>query len=95
VAFLLSKYAEVMTRIELGGVLGKSFGVAHYRLIRTTAESINALTKTIDGFEKYLNTSRMRGLTFAVFKGKKNLGKDDLGYPVMGEVIRIVPSSYW
>ena len=82
---------EVMTRIELGGVLGKSFGKVHHRLIRTTAESINALTKTINGFEKYLNTSRMRGLTYAVFRGRKNIGKDDLGFPVTGEVIRIVP----
>lgn len=82
---------EIMTRIELGGVLGKSFGKYHYRLIRTTAESINALTKTIEGFEKYLNTSRMRGLTYAIFRGKKNIGKDDLGFPVTGEVIRIVP----
>lgn len=82
---------EVMTRIELGGELGKSFGKIHNRLIRTTAESINALSKTIPGFEKYLNTSKMRGLTYAVFKGKKNLGMDDLGFPVTGEVIRIVP----
>lgn len=82
---------EVMTRIELGGVLGKSFGRSHNRLIRTTAEAINALSKTINGFEQYLNTSKMRGLTYAVFKGKKNLGKDDLGFPVTGEVIRIVP----
>lgn len=81
---------EVMTRIELGGDLGKSFGKIHNRLIRTTAESINALSKTIPGFEKYLNTSKMRGLTYAVFKGK-NLGMDDLGFPVTGEVIRIVP----
>ncbi|MDU6055772.1 MAG: tail assembly protein [Acinetobacter junii] len=36
-------------------------------------------------------SSKSRGLTFAVFKGKKNIGVDDLGFPVTGEVIRIVP----
>ncbi|WP_072170937.1 tail assembly protein [Trabulsiella odontotermitis] len=82
---------EVMTRIELGGVLGKTFGRVHYRLIRTTGEAVNALSKTVDGFEKYLNSSRMRGLTYAVFKGKKNIGIDDLGFAVNGDVIRIVP----
>ncbi|STB39474.1 tail assembly protein [Citrobacter koseri] len=82
---------EVMTRIELGGVLGKTYGNVHHRLIRTTAEAINSLTKTINGLEKFLNTSKMRGLTYAVFKGKKNIGVDDLGFPVSGEVIRIVP----
>ncbi len=80
-----------MTRIELGGVLGKTFGRVHYRLIRTTGEAVNALSKTVDGFEKYLNSSRMRGLTYAVFKGKKNIGIDDLGFAVNGDVIRIVP----
>lgn len=80
-----------MTRIELGGVLGKIFGRTHDRLIRTTAEAINALSKTICGFEQYLNTSKNRGLTYAVFKGKRNIGKDDLCFPVTGEVIRIIP----
>lgn len=80
-----------MTRIELGGALGKTFGRTHDRLIRTTAEAINALSKTICGFEQYLNTSKNRGLTYAVFKGKRNIGKDDLCFPVTGEVIRIIP----
>jgi predicted phage tail protein len=92
VAFLWrKKMSEVMTRIELGGVLGKTFGKVHHRLIRTTAEAINSLTKTINGFEKFLITSKARGLTYAVFKDKKNIGKDDFGFPVTGEVIRIVP----
>ncbi|PKQ51323.1 phage tail protein [Citrobacter portucalensis] len=82
---------EIMTRIELGGALGKTFGRAHDRLIRTTAEAINALSKTICGFEQCLNTSKNRGLTYAVFKGKRNIGKDDLCFPVTGEVIRIIP----
>ncbi|MGY4654842.1 putative phage tail protein [Ewingella americana] len=36
-------------------------------------------------------TSNRRGLTYAVFRGKKNIGEDDLGYPVTSDVIRIVP----
>jgi predicted phage tail protein len=82
---------EVMTRIELGGVLGKNYGKVHHRLISTTAEAINSLTKTIDGFEKFLISSKARGLTYAVFKDKKNIKQDDFGFPVTGEVIRIVP----
>lgn len=82
---------EVMTRIELSGILGKTYGKVHHRLVRTTAEAINALAKTINGFEKFLNTSKARGLTYAVYRDKKNIGVDDLGFPVSGEVIRIVP----
>ena len=80
-----------MVKIELGGVLGKTFGKTHQRLIRTTSEAVRALCCTITGFEQFLNTSKSRGLTFAVFRGKKNIGEDDLGFPVTGDVIRIMP----
>ncbi len=30
-------------------------------------------------------------MTYAVFKGNKNIGHDDLGFPVSGRSIRIVP----
>ena len=82
---------EVMTRIELGGVLGKTFGKIHHRLISRVSEAGVALAKTIPGFEQFMISSQRRGLTYSVFKGKKNIGVDDLGFPITGEVIRIVP----
>ncbi|EFB2294125.1 tail assembly protein [Escherichia coli] len=82
---------EVMTRIELGGVLGKSFGKIHHRLISRVSEAGVALAKTIPGFEQFMISSQRRGITYSVFKGKKNIGVDDLGFPVTGDVIRIVP----
>ncbi|MGF5218557.1 tail assembly protein, partial [Klebsiella pneumoniae] len=82
---------EVMTRIELSGTLGKKFGKTHYRLISCPHEAGIALASTIPGFEKFMITSEERGLTYAVFKGEKNIGVDDLGFPIAGEVIRIVP----
>ncbi|MDF1912265.1 tail assembly protein [Klebsiella pneumoniae] len=82
---------EAMTKIILSGVLGKTFGKIHYRLISTVHEAGQALSATIPGFEKFMITSKERGLTYAVFKGEKNIGKDDLEFPVGGEVIRIVP----
>jgi len=82
---------ERMTRIELGGVLGKTFGKVHYRSIRKIQDVARALSATLNGFEKYMISSRKRGLTFSVFTGKQNIGFDDLKKPVSGEVIRIVP----
>ncbi|EKQ7193191.1 tail assembly protein [Klebsiella oxytoca] len=82
---------ETMTRIELSGVLGKTFGRLHYRLISTIHEAGAALAATIPGFEKFMLNSKEQGLTFAVFRGKRNIDKDDLGFPVNGDVIRIVP----
>lgn len=82
---------EQLTQIELGGILGKTFGKVHHRIISTAHEATRALAATIDGFEKFMISSNRRGLTYAVFRGKKNIGVDDLGFPVTGEVIRIVP----
>ncbi|AGN83559.1 tail assembly protein [Enterobacter sp. R4-368] len=82
---------DIMTRIELGGILGKTFGKAHHRLISTTHEATRALAATVKGFEQFMISSKRRGLTYAVFRGKNNIGIDDLGFPVVGEVIRIVP----
>ncbi|THD55478.1 tail assembly protein [Enterobacteriaceae bacterium ML5] len=82
---------EVMTRIDLGGSLGKIFGKTHNRSVKTTSEAVRALCCTLKDFERYLNNSKARGITFAVFRGKKNLVKDDLAFPVNGEVIRILP----
>ncbi|MFO5848475.1 tail assembly protein, partial [Klebsiella pneumoniae] len=65
---------ETMTRIELSGVLGKTFGKVHYRLISTVHEAGQALSATIPGFEKFMITSKERGLAYAVFKGEKKKG---------------------
>ncbi|WP_312384260.1 tail assembly protein [Atlantibacter subterraneus] len=82
---------EKLVTIELYGQLGKLFGKSHKRLVRTNAEAIHALCKTINNFERFLNSSKLRGLTFAVYRGNKNIGLDDMGYPVNNEVIKIVP----
>lgn len=57
----------------------------------TTNEAIKALCCTIKDFERYLNKSKARGITYAVFRGKENLSLDDLSYPITTETIRIVP----
>ncbi len=62
---------EVMSRIELGAELGKTFGKVHYRLISRVSEAGVALAKTIPGFEQFMISSQRRGLTYSVFKGKK------------------------
>lgn len=82
---------EVMTKIELGGILGKTFGKYHERLVSNSSEAVRALCCTIEGFEKFLSNSKEKGITFAVFKGKKNIGEQDLSFPLTGEVLRIVP----
>ncbi|CAH3362657.1 TPA: tail assembly protein [Citrobacter freundii] len=82
---------EVMTTIKLSGSLAKMFGRAHQRLISTPREVFRALSVTVPGFEKYLNTSKARGLTYTVMVGKRNISESDLDFPNAGQEIRIVP----
>lgn len=88
---MIVTHQERMATIELFGPLAKTFGKTHKRLVKTKAEAIHALCKTINNFERYLNTSKLRGLTYAVFVGKKNVGLDALEYPITEDVIKIVP----
>ncbi len=85
---------EIMTQIELGGLLGKYFGKTHHRLISTIHEAPRALAATIKGFEQFMLSSKRRGLTYAVFRGKKNIKEDDLGgfapiYPDVFALLRL------
>jgi len=80
-----------LVKIELHGVLRRFFGKEHMRVVSTTSEAIRSLCCTIPGFEKYLNSSKSRGFTFSIYKDDKNIGLDDLGYPVSESIIRIVP----
>ncbi|HAH9734551.1 TPA: tail assembly protein [Citrobacter freundii] len=82
---------EVMTTIKLSGPMIGLFGREHQRLVSTTREVFNALSVTLPGFQQYMNTSKSRGLTFAIFVDKKNIAEDDLDFPNGGRVIRIVP----
>lgn len=82
---------EIMSTILLSGSLAKIFGRSHPRIISTTREALTALTATIPGFQNFMNTSKARGLTFAVFVDKKNVSQDDLDFPNRNRTIRIVP----
>ncbi|SET27677.1 tail assembly protein [Thorsellia anophelis] len=80
-----------LTKIRLGGVLGRKFGKIFELDISTTAEAIRALSTQIQGFDKFLLDSKKMGLTFAVFKSKRNIGIDEMHDNVGQNEIRIVP----
>ncbi|MBP2856189.1 tail assembly protein [Dickeya oryzae] len=86
---IATEYQPLKT-IRLYGVLGATFGRVHRLAVESRQEAIKALCVIIPGFEKFMLTSKSRGLTYAVFDGKRNLSKDDLGFNVSNE-IRIAP----
>lgn len=77
--------------IRLYGVLGATFGRVHKMAVETPQEAIRALSIVIPNFERFLNTSRKRGLTFSVFSGSRNLAKEELCSDKGLEDIRIAP----
>ncbi|MFZ1872190.1 MAG: tail assembly protein [Chania sp.] len=76
--------------VRLYGVLGATFGRVHKLVVSTPQEAIKALSVTIPGFERFLQTAKDRGLTFAVFNGKRNIDRDELEFSG-GDDIRIAP----
>lgn len=59
-------------------------------VVSTPQEAIKALSITIPGFERFLQTAKERGLTFSIFVGKTNIGKDELEFSGSDD-IRIAP----
>ncbi|RQR78367.1 MULTISPECIES: tail assembly protein [unclassified Burkholderia] len=82
---------EKLREVKLYGIAGARFGRVHWLAVSSTAEAVRALSVLIPGFQRFLLEARAEGLTFAVFNGRRNLSRDDLGAPVGDDAIRIAP----
>ncbi|NMY08505.1 tail assembly protein [Pseudomonas veronii] len=80
---------QPLTTILLFGQL-RQFGRSFRLSVRTTAEAIKALCVQVPGFERFLSNAKSRGIEFAVFRGKKNIGEGELSFGGEGD-IRIAP----
>lgn len=83
--------SEKLREVRLYGWLGTQFGRAHRLAVSSTAEAVRALCVLLPGFEKALADSESRGVTYACFIGKRNIGSDELRLPCGGDAIRIAP----
>lgn len=81
---------NTLKTIRLYGQLGTLFGREHKLAIDSPREAIKALSVLHDGFEQFLAAAHLKGMEFAVFKGKRNIGEDEL-YLDTHEEIRIAP----
>lgn len=82
---------QEMRTVRLYGVLGSTFGRQFTLAVSTPREAVRALSALLPGFEAFLNNSRRRGLTYAVFSGKRNINQDELAADHSLEDIRIAP----
>lgn len=80
-----------LTTILLYGALGARFGRVHKLAVQTTAEAVKALCINLDGLESYLMNAKKNGMTFAVFRGKRNIGVEDYQNLAGNSDIRIAP----
>ncbi|EMJ8410513.1 lambda tail assembly I [Enterobacter hormaechei] len=80
-----------LTTIRLYGVLGARFGRVHRLAVQTSAEAVKALCINLDGLESYLLNAKKNGMTFAVFRGRRNIGADDFKNLSGSTDIRIAP----
>lgn len=83
---------EAMTLILLSGSLAKAFGRQHFRQLETgtVVEAFSALKHTLLGFEDFIRDSARRGLRFAIFRNRENVGEREFTLSGTTE-IRIVP----
>ncbi|EOY8403959.1 tail assembly protein [Enterobacter asburiae] len=82
---------QPMRTIRLYGILGSTFGREFKLSVASPKEAVRALCVIVPGFERFLNTSKQRGLTYAVFSGKRNLNDDELSMDQSSADIRIAP----
>ncbi|MDR9872887.1 tail assembly protein [Enterobacter hormaechei] len=80
-----------LTTIRLYGALGARFGRVHKLAVQTSAEAVKALCINFDGLEDYLMNAKKNGMTFAVFRGKRNISTQDFQELTGNSDIRIAP----
>ena len=83
--------SEKIRTIRLYGKLGARFGRVHRLAVANAAEAARALCVLLPGFKQELATSEERGVRYAVFVGKENVGEDRLHEPPGNQDIRIAP----
>ena len=83
--------SQALKTIRLYGKLGAQFGRVHRLAVANTGEAIRALCTVMPGFRDELMLSKLKGIAYAVFIGKENIGQGDLLKPTGSEDIRIAP----
>lgn len=82
---------EKIVLVRLYGKLGTLFGREHRLSVSSVREAIRALCIMLPGFERWLDTSEGRGVTYSVFNGSRNITAKELHLNGVHDVIRIAP----
>lgn len=80
---------ERLVEVKLSGHLGK-LGKSFKFYVSKPAEAIKAMCMQVPGFEDALREGESKGIRFAIFNGKQNIGLDEFHLGVK-DVLRVVP----
>lgn len=90
-AMTITESARVVRTVRLYGVLGARFGREFRLAVTSPREAMRALAAQLPGLRRFLETSRERGLTYAVFVGRRNMPEAELDFGAGAADIRIAP----
>ena len=81
----------MLKTLILTGRMAKKFGRLHQYHVKDLREMLRAMSLQVPGFKKYMAEAHMKGLRFAFFSGKNNIGLEEFDMTAGGEVYRIDP----
>ncbi len=77
--------------VRLYGHLGARFGRVFHLAVCSPADAVRALCVQLPDLRRELATSQERGIRYAFFVGRRNIGARELDFPPGAEDIRIAP----
>ena len=79
----------MLKTLILEGRMAKKFGREHKFHVEDLREMLRAMCSQVPGFKRYLSEGHMKGIRFAFFNGKNNIGLDEFEMTRGGAVYRI------
>lgn len=79
----------MLKTLILEGRMAKKFGREHQFHVKDLREMLRAMCSQVPGFKRYLSEGHMKGIRFAFFNGKNNIGLDEFDMTRGGAVYRI------
>lgn len=81
----------MLKTLILDGRMAKKFGRRHQYHVADLREMLRAMCSQVPGFKKYMSEAHMKGIRFAFFNGKSNIGPEEFDMTRGGDTYRITP----
>ena len=78
--------SDELVKVKLYGHLRK-FGKEFELAVKSPREAARALCKVVPGFEKFMKEAEAKGIVFAIFNGKRNVGEQELDLGAKAEIL--------